>query len=378
MDPIDRSRTSPVVVPEGHAIRTCRAAPIPQIERTAGGVTLASLGRGSDDLESELDALLGEVEAVTRDAPRPILLANVAGPISSLFAPANPEVVAVPGLLVWIVDAAALAGASRAPALVQRLLRRLHRIRAGRTPTAQVVFVQESASPRARAVVELLVGLGIEVRALDAGDEVVLVEVHRPEGVVLTCLGGAPPERTGAVDPHARTVNEEKDRAEREGDRARLDRVEEQEREELAKRLAPVGNEPRVASVDRAPRLQSLVLAVQGGDEAALRALYEELRGREIPLLVLVDPKTRGAALREWPGGHQAMPVYPDHASLATATRDLGIAAGSFAAAEMPPRTLFDWAARQGSTVALNAYRGPNDPIYVLFPPEEAQALAQG
>jgi hypothetical protein len=393
MDPNDRSRTSAdsppaprreasIVVPEGHAIATCRVAPVPQIERTAGGVTLASLGRGSDELESDLDALLEDVEAVMRDAPRRTLLANVAGPVSSLFAPANPEVVPVPGLLVWVLDAAALAGASRGPALVQRLLRRLHRIRASEAAPLQVVFAQGSASAstaRARAVVELIAGLGIEVRALNPGDDVVLVEVRRPEGVVLACLGGKPHERTGPVDPYARTVNEAKDRAEREGDRGLLERIEAQEREELAKRLAPVGSEPPVAAVDRAPRLHRLLLAVhEGGGEAAQRALDEELRARKIPLLVLVDPETREAALREWPSGHLAMPVFPDHASLVTATRELGMAAGSFAAAEMPPRALFDWAARQGWTMAINAYRGPNDPVYVLFGAEAVKALAQG
>src|SRR5262249_39075128 len=152
-------------------------------------------------------------------------------------------------------------------------------------------------------VAELVLGLGIDVRTPDPRGAAVLIEVHRPEGVILVGLLGTPYEPSGRVEAWARTVNEDKDRAESGGDRGGAERIAEQEREELRKKLAPEEGAQLVSSVDRASRLRRLLLAVDEAGDAARRALYEELRSREIPLLVIVDPKTQGARLRSWPGG---------------------------------------------------------------------------
>ena len=85
-----------------------RASPLPRVARSAAGVSLAYLGASSDEQEEEVDRVLGEVE-VLLGGPRPqILLAAVHGALSSLMAPAPPALTRLSGLLVWILDAAAL------------------------------------------------------------------------------------------------------------------------------------------------------------------------------------------------------------------------------------------------------------------------------
>jgi hypothetical protein len=46
-----------------------------------------------------------------------------------------------------------------------------------------------------------------------------------------------------------------------------------------------------------------LLLAAADHGDAARPALYKELLRREVPLQVIIDPKTRGARLQTWPGG---------------------------------------------------------------------------
>jgi hypothetical protein len=89
-------------------------------------------------------------------------------------------------------------------------------------------------------------------------------------------------------------------------------------------------------------------------------------------------PKTQAAHLRDWPGGQKGLPVYPDRASLLLSARDMHLAPGSFAIAEMPPAKLFAWAAGQSRMVALNVFRAPQEPLYVPVEPDEVKALAHG
>jgi hypothetical protein len=176
----------------------------------------------------------------------------------------------------------------------------------------------------------------------------------------------------------AREVNLARDRAEEVGDAASLARLDAGERATLEKALAPAPGEPLVSSVLRAPRLGRLLLAVADGADRAWSALYEELLSREIPLLLIVDPETRGATLRQWPGGLEGMAVYGDRASLSTSAAALGLAAGSFAIAEMPPRVLFEWVAGNGRALALNVFRAPDEPVYIPLPAGAVRALAEG
>jgi hypothetical protein len=158
----------------------------------------------------------------------------------------------------------------------------------------------------------------------------------------------------------------------------RKQRLEAEERAGLEEKLAPMGDEPRVSDVRRAPRLRRLLLAVADDGDSARPALYEELLRREVPLLVIVDPNTRGAKLHGWPGGLQALPAYTDEATLLESARDLGMPLGTFGGAVMPPPELFDWAAEHSWTIAMNTFRGPGEPVYVVLPADEVKALARG
>jgi hypothetical protein len=92
----------------------------------------------------------------------------------------------------------------------------------------------------------------------------------------------------------------------------------------------------------------------------------------------MIDPKTRGANLRSWPGGFDALAVYADNASLLTSARDLGLPMGFFAAAEMKPAALFAWAAGQGWAVAICVFGEQGKPVYVPIHAEDVRALAEG
>jgi hypothetical protein len=365
-------------VPAGHEVRTYTMSAAPRVARAAGGVVIACLGASSDALETDLDALLEQLVEMLR-APGPqVLMPNVAGPLSSLFAPANPAVIPVASAVAWVLDAEGLAGAERAPFVAQRLLRGLHQVRDHAEPRpAQTVYLANASSPRGRKVADLVAGLGFPVRTPVPPEGAFLVEVHRPEGIVVSALLGEHLTPAEPGERHARDVNDEKDRAEGEGDAGRLARIEEEERAELTRRLAPVGGEPEVASVELAPRLRGLILAA-AGDAAARRALHDELLARRIPLLVMVDAKTKSASLRQWPGNVVAMPAYADRASFLRALRDTGQSPQGVAAAEMAPRALFAWAVQHQWAVALGAYRAPDEPVYVLLPADEVRALARG
>jgi hypothetical protein len=226
-------------------------------------------------------------------------------------------------------------------------------------------------------VAELLGGLGIAVRAPEE-DGSVLAEVHRPEGVVISALTGAPLEAADPqVDPYPRTVNEEKDAAEVMGDRDRLRQIEERERTFLAKRVLAVIGDRRKEALARAPRLNRLLLEVATvGSSAAWEALNAELLRRDHPLVLMADPRTKGVAPRAWPGVGKAIPAYPDLVSLDWTARDLKMPSSSFGLALMPPRALFEWAAKIGVAVAINVYRDRSSPLYVMLPVDRLEALA--
>lgn len=188
------------IVPAGHEVRTYGMMLHSSVEACAGGIWLAHVtgSMGSDEPEHGLAMILAEVDELMR-GPRPrVFVSHASGSFSSLMAPNDPEVIEYPGVLVWTVDAALLAGAPGAPSLVQRWLRCIYTIGTRGTPPLQVVFLRETASPRARAVAALVRGLPLEVRTPDARNGAIVAEVHRPEGLILSALLGA---HQAPVDP---------------------------------------------------------------------------------------------------------------------------------------------------------------------------------
>lgn len=363
-------------VPEGHRVDIHRPGLSPRLVRTAGNVLIADTGFGGDERPEVWGDVLREVENAV-DGAGQVNLSDHQGSIQGLFAPADPRVVPVPGAVLWILHTGSLGDWIDDPARLQELLRRIHRLGARRDPPIyQVASLVDRGSPAARLVGELLSGLGIPLRTPEK-DGSVLVEVHRPEGVVLSALTGPPQAAQGSPpDPYPRTVNEEKDRAESEHDRARLRQIEERELAFLAKRVTEVLGDRRREPLARAPRLGRLLLDVATtGSEAAWAALNEELLSRDFPLILMADPKTKGIAPRAWPGLGKALPAYPDLVSLEWTAADLKMASSSFAVAAMPPRTLLEWAAKIGVAIAINVYRDRSSPLYVMLPVDRVEAL---
>lgn len=375
--PQAESANPTVVVPDGHRVEIFRSTPMPMVVRTPGGIVIAQLGLGSDEPPEVLEQLLGEVETALGDTPAQVLLSTHSGGVSSLFAPADPAVLPVPGLVVWVVHRGSVAGWIEDPSRLQALLRRIYRIGASHSPPVlQCVYGMDETEDELRLEVELLCGLGLAVR-LPEKDGAMVVEVHRPEGVIVAALAGRIHALSKAADPYPRTVNEEKDRAKAEGDRERQERVEERERAFLAKRIVETEKRRAAELPAMAPHLCRLLLevATKGGD-AAWEALLDELAGRSLPLLLMVDPETRGIKPRAWPDLGPALPAYPDQLSLEWAAQDMDRPLRSFGIALMPPRALFDLAAGKELAIAINVYGDRGSPHYVLFPAEKVKSVA--
>ena len=311
-----------VVVPEGHAIDVTVAQPLPRVTVRPGGAWIAQLGLGSDAADTELDAVIAEVEALIA-APRPrVIVAQVNGHLQELFAPSDPAVMPVDGLLAWVIDADALAST---PLLAGRFMDQLRK-----HALPQTVFVRESASERSRAMIAAIQAAHIGVRELEPPDAPILVEVSRPGGVILTALAGKPCP------------------------------------------ALPIGGLPGgVVSVARAPRLRALLLGVA---DAGRAALYAELSARQIPL-VAIGHLTGAVQLRTWPDGFTALPVYADRMTLVAAARAQAMPPASFSIVEMIPRALFAWASKQGFAVAINYLDDDGQARHIPIDPGDVRTL---
>ncbi len=350
--------------------------PYPNVRRTHGGVCIANQGSTSDEQGADLASLLNEVNNAACGEHPKVLLA-VDDPLSAFFAPADPLLRPRAGAILWILNPETLAGSGESPKLLQLLLRQLHTIRqANGEEFTQIVYLPELASPQARILAEVITTLGVSVRRPDPETGCVLMEVHRPEGIVISGLSGTqfvPPEPPQGYELD---INLQKDRAERHGDTTTLKRLEALELETLTDRLAPARpSEP--PPVDRAMHLRRLLLAAYEGGQDARQALFEELLRRETPLLLFIDPQTGGVAQRSWPGRGAAMPVYPDRSSLAQTATDVGIPLGSLTIAQMAPRKIFQWMAGK-TPLAVNVFRDHKTPLYLWLHLDEVQALSEG
>jgi hypothetical protein len=372
----------PIVVPQGHRVVTfpVPTGPGPSLFHTDGGVWIASLGHGSDEPIEELDGLLQELQPQLSTAQRPVLLSGIDGPLSELFAPANPWVRSVPRALLWIFNRPGLDNWLEKPARLQTLLRRLYRLGV-LTQLTQCVSFEPDSGPGATVMARLFAGLGLGVRALGPDPHrLVMAEVHRPEGVVISApLGNPRPLGDAAVDPYPSTVNQEKAAAEAQEDRQRLMDLETQERNHLARLVQPVLPHLDQGALLRAPRLCRLLrTVVDQGSPAARRALDEELLRRDQLLQLLMKPDGRSTFTATFPGVGSVLRGYPDLISLKLTARDLHLAEGSYLPGGMPARQLFDWGAKMNVSVALNVFMATHTPSYVVWTPEEVRLMAAG
>jgi hypothetical protein len=337
LDPMSARQSVGVVrVPEGHRVTTFHALPEPRLVETDGGVLLAHLGLGGDDADDELDELVRQVEDALKRPRRQVVMSDHRGSLSGLFAPSDPAVAVAPAVIGWIFHSGSVdAWAGRFEQLVERMRSAVAR---ASPATRSLAYFVDRTSARIQALAAVLAGAQIHARHTELDGDV-LLEVHRPEGVVISTFRG--------------TVSEVSTPA-----------------------IADIA-EPAPARLKRAPRLRRLVLAASDGDsDATWRALIGELLGREWSFLLIADSAGR-VTPRQWPGSEPALPVYPDEQSFGWTVEDVGTSA-PVCMASMSPCELFRWASKSGSAIALNAYRARSLPVYLVLRASQVTALARG
>lgn len=380
--------TSPgPTVPPGHKVEVIPVPDTldPSLCPLGDSVWVASLGLGGDEPVEDLEGLLRKLERQAWDAQRPARVSRAEGPLSLLFAPSNPPVKTVPRLLLWVINKPTLDGWLVEPARLQVLLRHLYRLENAAQPITQFVYFEHDCGPGAAVMARLLAGLGLNPQVLQQDPDPqrpLLVKVHRPDGLALIALTGAPFPLQGAVDTFPADVNAQKAGAEAQGDAPLLQMLEARERDYLARVLQPL--QPLLSQLNRGPPLRAprlcrlLRTVVERRAPSDRLALEEALLSRAQPLLILMKPDSRETFVAEFPETGPALRVYPDVQSLRMTVRDLKLPEGSYRIAGLAVRDVFDWGAKSNLTVALNVYLTPYMPTYVFWSPDEARWMAQG
>jgi hypothetical protein len=286
---------------EGRTIRHVRLARVvqnragePSVQSTTGNVVIAGFGVAGDDPERELTYVLGALDAALREPAGPALVVHVNRElrISELFAPAAPELVQFHAPVHWVFHQGSVAAMAADSRRLQALLRTMHRLRTtANPPISQAVYIVDPPGPQTLPFARLVRGVGIPVKQPDDRDGgfVVLIEVERPEGIVLCVHAGRDYPDDAPFDPYAHTCNEARDRAEAAGDAALVEHLAAEERAGLAGRIAAPEAAPAVL---RAHRLGRIILALERDKPGALEALCAELLARAAPLTMRREPDT--------------------------------------------------------------------------------------
>lgn len=357
--------SSPITVPADHHVTLHPPARLPELGSAHGDALIVHLGSASDEFEAELDALmkplrLALARSAEREPGRLVLLAPTATRVSDLFRPNDPEVAALPGLVIWTIDAGSAALWRARPERLEAALAQVAGFRIRDAPLHQVAFLNielraqrdggragGTSSPRPPSGTRFLVGLlqraGVEVRQVPS-DGQFLVEVCRPDAVLIAFRG--------------EVVQDLRD-ADAGAGRSPIDEAE---------------SEQSGCIVSRAPRLHRLLRsALEQPASEPPAELLAELRVRSIPLLVLSD-RDGQVFWRSWPEHDVAVAVYPDLETLVRAASELGLAPGSFGVSEVGVRDLVAWCStRDDAGVAFCTY-DRDEPRHVFVAGEVLRA----
>jgi hypothetical protein len=188
----------------------------------------------------------------------------------------------------------------------------------------QTVYIVEQPSRSILGLVDCIREIGVEIRRPDSrdGSHAVLLEVHRPEGRILSALAGTPDAFASA--------------------------------DARDQQLIPL----------RSPYMGRLVLELHARNNGDVSEIVQALKARVLPLLLIVDPATRGVAQRSF-GNLVALPAFSDMPCLQRAAREMGMAANSYGIAAFDARALFAMAESQRVDVAICAYR-ESTPVYAV------------
>lgn len=363
----DEGAPGRVPVPPGHRVMVYTPVDLPMLQRTHGGALIADLGSSSDEWLQECEALAHDIAQTLfakarEDAhrARPVLLASDVTRLPDLFAPQNPKVVPLKGLLIWVLDADAAHLWCRDPKVLTAAIRRFGSPDRQGAVITQLVLLRvlqrpvlcrvddvdvelEGQMPPGTA--ELIAALrATGVRVARVPDAPFLVEVERPDGIVSAVRG----------EPFADDLRPDGD-----------------------------GDTPNTAKpahcVSRAPRLHRLIRAALEQRTPTARAqLLDALR--EMDIAVLIRSKmTGGLPLMTWPDGRGALPVFPDLTSLEQAADDLGIEHDALTWMQCTPRQLYDVVRNEPEPcVALNTFVDRSTPKYLLLEEDDLVQLADG
>jgi hypothetical protein len=370
------------IVPEGHRVTTTSPSSFPEVVTSIGTARVAHLGVRGDEQGPEVEALFDRVQRELETPAGPVLLCAEIRTLSDLFAPSNPKIQSIPALVVWTGRQGCFGGLIESAEGVQHLLRLFHAITNSPQPRAQVLYLTDMNWPNAQSVTARLKGLGIDVRKPHPAGTV-MVEIDRPEGVVLTTLLGE--SLRIETDTRSLAFNREKDDALRRADTAALSEIERRERAELEKSLA-FGTRPAETGfgmpgkpVLRCGRLRTLVLeAIARCDAESVVELARALLANPYSLLAVTDAQGRRFLPMQWNGGISALPVHMDIVSLELTANTLKLTNVGYAFAEFSIAKLCQYALQSGARLAINAYASAGEPRYLLLTPVTVHALAAG
>lgn len=371
-----------IAVPEGHRVTTTGPSSFPDIVTSVGATRVVHLGVRSDEQGAEVEAAFDRVRSVLETVAGPVLLCTECQTLRELFAPSNPKIQSIPALVVWTGRQACFGELVESSEGVQRLLRLFHCITDSRQPRAQVLFLTDLNWPNAHALIARLKGLGVDVRKPHPTGTL-MVEVDRPEGVVLTALLGEPLQIE--ADTRSLAFNREKDDAARRGDAAALSEIEQRERAELEASLA-FGPPPATTAfgvpgkpVLRCGRLRTLVLdAIARSDPQSVVELARGLLTNPYSLLAVTDAQGKRFLPMQWEGGVSALPIHTDIVSVELTANALKLTDVGYGLVEFSIAKLCQYALQSRARLAINAYASAREPRYLLLTTVTVRAMAAG
>lgn len=365
------------LVPPGHAVTVTPYSPIPGLVRTRGGALLVDLGIRGSAQRAEVEQLFCDVwDALHAPGPR-VHIALSTGQLSGLFAPHDVPIATRDALVIWTVHQGAFHGFMETLEGVQTLLRLFYRI--AQLP-GERAFVLYLVDPKyaATGLIPLLRGLGIEVQTPDPSGGV-LLEVVRPEGIVLSALmGGALADGSPTSDA-ALHFNRRKDAAQQQQNASALAQIEAEERAFLQRawRLLPAEPAwpPRTAAL-RESRLRQLMLHHQQApqDHSRRVLLLQALLAHDRPLLLMGDGQGQASRM-QW-GQQVATLVFCDVVSLRQCQIETGRVDPRFAPVELPFAEIIRLLLQSNEAAALNTFARAHQPLYTLLRLPTLRALA--
>jgi hypothetical protein len=369
-----RERTA--IVPDGCRLELYQTSPpIPSVNRIVGGALIASQGVTNDEPESEIDKLLCLVDDELKSAWPNALLPDFRASLSEAFSTALPT--RTTGAIIWVLNPNAFLAFREGPSLLQRLLYKIYLLGTRQTrPLTQIIYVTDAETPAGICLSTTLSNLGLTVHMPVRSGEGIVAAVQRADGSIVTGLLGEPVAPSDSAEGYFHALCEQKYRVQVAGDTVALSRIEGQERDYLAKRLALVNGKVS-KSVQLAPRLHRFVSEALDGTEASRRALLAELIRREPHLIFLVNPDASSAAFRSWPGVDRGLELFPDFISARLAHR-IDDPEKTTTFGDLAPRELFAWLATIGAGAGMRVKSSDEDPRWVLLYPSEMQPLSEG